>query len=162
MGELSQRLEDMLAKLAAVKSREENPDRHKIKHVNGSFWRERKEQKKRTLFMGGFPADYTAADVTELIHSVEGAAGAVQSVDFIGEKQVGQRKLQNRPRNAFVLLTSIDAAHAALSLYGMKLGLTALRVNFSDDRSQRAAAIAKRGAPQHSQAQGKHQRARRQ
>ena len=126
------------------------PVRHDPKFVNGTFWRERKEKKKRTLFVGNLPARsyHKASSVIELIRSVfesseEGGkldcSSLVEHVDFLGQK------LGSIVHHAYVAFTSLEAAQIAKRLLdGLPVESQKLRVNFSADKQMRTIAIKKR------------------
>jgi RNA recognition motif-containing protein len=151
--EASARLDATLHKLEAVaerakelEARGETDVRHDLKHVTGTFWKERKEKKKRTLFVGALPSDTTTESLRSLIEGIEACEATVETIDFVGGSAPVQRL--KRPRNAFVCFTTLYAASAAQqALDGLQLGTTRLRVNFSADSNQRTKAIEKRSAP---------------
>jgi hypothetical protein len=152
--ELSARLDATLKKLEVVAQRPtEDLSRHDPKHTTGTFWKERKEKKKRTLFFGGLHANATSSEIRELIESVEGAENGVESVDIVGQAKMMRFA---KSTNAFVLFTTREAAFAAQqALDGFAISAASkLRVNFSDDHSQRAVAIEKRSVPAKRAARG--------
>jgi RNA recognition motif-containing protein len=145
--EMSAKLETTLEKLekeAAADATGEEP-RHAPRHTEGNFWKDRKDEKKRTLFMGGIPAKFHQEDIKAIVDGVEDAEGSVEKVDFLDTKVPAFKQRVVKPRNAYVLFSTVDAAMAVQSrLDGFTVENTTLRVNFSADKSQRAVAIAKR------------------
>ena len=143
--ELSEKLAKTLTRLevAAKQADEGLEPRHDPKHTAGTFWKERKERKKRTLFIGGLPSNFKADDLNALLDSVSPGQAAAE-IDFVGGS-LPDRKASQRPRNAFVLFHTSDEAHAAqTALNGFMIHGSRLRVNFSDDKAQRETAINKR------------------
>jgi hypothetical protein len=126
------------------------PLRHDPKFANGTFWRDRKEKKKRTLFVGNMPARsfHKASAVIELIRSVVEASEEasaldcsrlVEHVDFLGQK------MGSVIHHAYVTFSSIAAATVAHRLLdGLPVENQKLRVNFSGDKQMRSIAIKKR------------------
>lgn len=133
----------------------EAPLRHDPRFVNGTFWRDRKEKRARTLFLGGIPAkNFTKLEVEELITSTLRKDPAAQEylkalssesslftdIDYLPLKH------DAKVRNLYVTLASVPLAGCLASrLDGMPLGGKKLRCNFAADKSQRAEAIRRRG-----------------
>jgi RNA recognition motif-containing protein len=134
---LSQRLEKKLMQLSS----NTDPVRHDVKHTSSSFWRLRKEKKKRTLFLGNMPKEFRLKDVTTFLQQRCGFAP--EEVDVLGGNGASQRLALKT--NAFVTFDTIDHARTAQQILD-KLDFhgTRLRCNFSDDKTERAKAIQKR------------------
>lgn len=162
--------------------------RHDERFVGGTYWKERKEKKKKTLFVGNLPMYYDqhiAKDylvgILESHGVVDGAqrdqvleakmldfaAGKISDVD----KKVPNKKADKdggfygplcpvlsidllpvkanaRTRHAYVTFRTIDIAQKAQKLMDgaqpEAQNPNRLRVNFSDDSTQRETAIGKR------------------
>jgi RNA recognition motif-containing protein len=145
--ELSAKMDETLVKLekAAVAAESGEGERHALRHTEGNFWKDRKDEKKRTLFFGGIPAQFKRDDIAALVDSVEDADGTLEKVDFIGSSVPEFKQRTAKPRNAFVRFSTVDAAMAVQQrLDGFTVEGSSLRVNFSADKQQRAVAIAKR------------------
>lgn len=126
--------------------------RHNPKYTSGSFWRDRKEKKKRTLFVGNLPGELSKAKITETLNGVLGGEGEIESVDVITSRNGTGLK-----QCAYVLFCTLDAATRAqpvLDGYALRLEgphfrfdgtprevTTKLRCNFADDSKQRSLAI---------------------
>lgn len=168
----SARLQRQLDQISRQSATANSVDRHPLRNVGGSFWKKRKEQKARTLFFGNLPSTYSTGNVNKLVaetleylntsepKKLEGIEGivneegrlqnVVEHVDFV--------KFQRRrapSRSAYVLFISLPIAtiiQQALDGYqiftpegnGRTSKKTSLRVNFSDDKAQRAEAIQRR------------------
>lgn len=143
----------------AAPSAEEAHQRHDPKYKNGTFWRDRKERRRRTVFLGNVPAKLTEQDVTSLISDTlrkgwtppeeDGIADVdvvteeevVESVDFIKSMPRAKR------RHMYVTMCSIKAAESATKLLdGKMMEGIALRCNFAADKVQRGEAIQRRSA----------------
>uniref|UniRef100_A0A7S1M043 RRM domain-containing protein n=1 Tax=Neobodo designis TaxID=312471 RepID=A0A7S1M043_NEODS len=144
--ELSAKLDQTLEKLERVAASGTNEQpRHAARHTDGNFWKARKDEKKRTLFVGGLPPQFRQDDVKALIDAIEDAVDSVEKVDFLGSSVPAFKQKGAKPRNAFVSFATIDAAMATQQrLDGFTVEGSTLRVNFSADKQQRAVAIAKR------------------
>jgi hypothetical protein len=126
------------------------PIRHDPKFSSGNFWRERKEKKKRTLFVGNLPARsfYKTSNVIELVRSIVEAseesakldcATLVEHVEFLGQKKGAM------VHHAYVTFASLPAATLAQQLLdGLPVERQTLRANFSADKQMRSIAISKR------------------
>lgn len=130
--------------------------RHDPKFINGTFWRDRKEKRARTVFLGGLPAtEFSKQQIIDLVSSyLQKDAAAkdylpadqadlsqvVTDVDFLPIKRGGT------VRNLYLTLSSVALAGClascidSVSFRGRKL-----RCNFAADKSQRAEAIRRRG-----------------
>lgn len=129
--------------------------RHDPRFVNGTFWRDRKERKARTVFLGGLPVkNFSPAHVEKLISSTLRGDSAAQpylekleenvsplsSVEYLNLKSGG------KVRHLYVTLASVPLASCLCScLDGKEFNGRLLRCNFSADKVQRAEAIRKRG-----------------
>ncbi|CCW66646.1 unnamed protein product [Phytomonas sp. Hart1] len=127
--------------------------RHDPRFKNGTFWRDRKERRSRTLFLGGIPIHYSVEKVIDLIMTLldgnnetyeilqnrpEGIA-VVEKVDFLPLNH------HSKVRNMFVSIQSTSLAKCIAGLLnGYKVELYALRCNFVDDKKERAEAISRR------------------
>ncbi|KEG11058.1 putative RNA-binding protein [Trypanosoma grayi] len=126
--------------------------RHDPKFKNGTFWRTRKEQRARTLFLGNMPARFTLQNVMDFVSSVvdadpvlgdetgdDAAEAVVESVDFLPTKP------RAKHRHMFLTLRSKEAAaHVTNLLDAYRLEGTVLRCNFAADKQQRSEAIQRR------------------
>ena len=153
------------AEASGIKDEKGNPvlpDRHDPRHTTGTFWRDRKDAKRRTLFMGNLPLGYGQPQIRELASSALSAATGdtensdpVEDIDIIGKKKATGGP-PPRCVNAYVTFKTLEAAqHVCKQLDQHQLrtdvapgrpgsSLHTLRVNFSADKTQRSVAIAKR------------------
>lgn len=129
--------------------------RHDPRFVNGTFWRDRKERRARTVFLGGLPVkNFTPAHVEKLITSTLRGDPAAQSylenlganasplsnVEYLSLKSGG------KVRHMYVTLASVPLAGClCTSLDGKEFNGRLLRCNFAADKAQRAEAIRRRG-----------------
>ncbi|KAK7197445.1 RNA binding protein [Novymonas esmeraldas] len=127
--------------------------RHDPKFKNGMFWRDRKEKRARTLFLGGVPSSFTVRQVQDFISTVvDSDPGAVDYVAQIGkdaqlveEVEVLAAKHQSKVKHMYVTMASVPLAGcAAAMLNGYKMEGKELRCNFAADKSQREEAIRRR------------------
>lgn len=141
--ELASKVSDKTQAAAIVDSR------HNPKHFAGAFWKKRKDEKRRTLFIGNLPGSMTQEDVIDLIASSLASSGevkegvqnekVVERVDFLA---LGQKKA----RNAYAVCASVEVAERVMPIlnnYEIDRGQW-LRCNFSADKEQRSIAISKR------------------
>jgi len=138
---LDRRIARMNAAAALVDSESNVPAlRHDPKFAKGTFWKTRKDQKKRTLFLGNVPrAVCPSRTELEALIRKHCPAATIEDVSYIKGNTHG------RVYHSYVVFSSVDHAEAArIALDGKLAGKDHLRVNFSNDKSQRAAAIAKR------------------
>nr|CCD15808.1 unnamed protein product [Trypanosoma congolense IL3000] len=130
--------------------------RHDPKYKNGTFWRDRKERRKRTVFLGNVPVRFKEHDVESLVRNElrrswvpsedEGAAEAdviegevVESVDFLNTMTNARR------RHMYVTMRSVELAECvAKALNGKQVEGIALRCNFAADKTERKEAIQRR------------------
>lgn len=129
--------------------------RHDPKFRNGTFWRDRKEKRARTLFLGGIPASFTVKQVKDFISTVvDSDPNAIDYVDQIGkETEVVEEvdmlpaKHQGKVKHMYVTMASVALAGcAAAMLDRYKVEGRELRCNFAADKTQREEAIRRRDA----------------
>lgn len=149
--QLSQRFAEKLQKLEVAAARiatlpADQPDRHAPKHTEGSFWKQRKEKKKRTVFLGSLPSSFDKRRIEELI-TQQVPEAVVEAVDLIGAQNAAQRRFAKAVA-AYVCLGTLEQAWSVkekLNGFAMPQHHTTLRCNFSNDKEERQKAIAKRG-----------------
>lgn len=138
-------------------------ERHDPRFTNGTYWRDRKERRGRTLFLGGLSARFTVEKVKEFISTVvdtdpgavdylaqlpEGTP-VVESVDMLNDNHSG------KVRHMYVVMASVPLAFiASHKLDGMPMEQRNIRCNFAADKTQRAEAIKRRG-PEDGAARGR-------
>ena len=61
--------------------------RHDPKFAHGTFWRDRKEKKKRTLFIGNLPAAYPKDAVRDTLEAVVAAAAEHSNTAVDGDRE---------------------------------------------------------------------------
>lgn len=130
------------------------PVRHDPCFINGTFWRNRKERRARTVFLGGLPVkNFTLPHVEKLIIST--LRNDVDAASLLEELSEGSRSLSSidslplRPggkvRHMYVTLASVPLAARLIScLDGKEFNGRKLRCNFAADKNQRSEAIRKR------------------
>eukprot|EP00796_Vickermania_ingenoplastis_P008635 gene8635-6066_t len=160
--ETARRLEREVERLQAVAQRSADAgaappvERHDPRFTNGTFWRNRKERRARTLFLGGIPAvGYSKAQIEELITStlqkdpaaapyleqLESDVSPLDDIDYLPVKHGA------KVRNMYVTLANVGLAGClSMRLDGTALHGKKLRCNFAADKTQRAEAIRKRGS----------------
>lgn len=131
--------------------------RHDPKFKHGTFWRDRKEKRARTLFLGGIPAYFTIRQVTDFISTViDSDPNAIDYVDAIGkgtevveEVDMLPVKHQSKVKHMYVTMASVPLAGcAAAMLDRYKMEGRELRCNFAADKTQREEAIRRRNTAQ--------------
>lgn len=131
--------------------------RHDPKFKHGTFWRDRKEKRARTIFLGGVPSYFTVKQVTDFISTViDSDTNAIDYVDAIGkEKDVVEEvdmlpaKHQSKVKHMYVTMASVPLAGcAAAMLDRYKMEGRELRCNFAADKTQRDEAIRRRNTAQ--------------
>lgn len=127
--------------------------RHDPRFANGTFWRDRKERRARTLFLGGVPAHFTVQHVKDFVSTVvDSDPGATE---FIAQLQPGtplvegvdmlEAKHGAKVKHMYVTMASVPIAFiASARLDGMRMDQRSLRCNFASDKAQRAEAIRRR------------------
>ncbi|KAG5474248.1 hypothetical protein LSCM1_03026 [Leishmania martiniquensis] len=128
--------------------------RHDPKFENGTFWRDRKERRARTLFLGGIPLSFSVTQVKDFIctmlDSDSSANDYLQQVGKDGELvevSLLPAKQHSKVKNMYVTLASVSLAGCVAALLdGYKVEGRALRCNFASDKSQREEAIRRRNA----------------
>lgn len=120
--------------------------RHDPKYINGTFWKERKDRKRRTLFVGNLPVTSTKGTIAELVDAVLGANTEEKSSDTaIDGIEILPVKYGARVVHAYVTFKTLELSNTAQSLLSdLPVGPNKLRVNNAADKQQRAVAIAKR------------------
>lgn len=123
--------------------------RHDPKFANGTFWRDRKDKKRRTLFVGNLPATSTSANIITLIDAVvfdsQPSEGEATSSSLVESVDILPKKFGSRVVHAYVTFRTVEASEKAQRhLDGMEMGDNFLRVNNAADKQQRTVAIAKR------------------
>jgi hypothetical protein len=131
--------------------------RHDPKFKHGTFWRDRKEKRARTLFLGGIPSYFTVKQVMDFISTVvDSDHNAVDYVYQIGkDKDVVEEvdmlpvKHNSKVKHMYVTMASVPLAGcAAAMLDRYKMEGRELRCNFAADKTQREEAIRRRNAIQ--------------
>ncbi|GET89932.1 RNA binding protein, putative [Leishmania tarentolae] len=131
--------------------------RHDPKFKHGTFWRDRKEKRARTLFLGGIPSSFSVKQVKDFISTViDLDPDATEYADQIGEnKEVVEEvdmlpvKHHSKVKHMYVTMASVPLAGcAAAALNGYKVEGKELRCNFAADKVQREEAIRRRNAAQ--------------
>lgn len=134
---------------------EEPKLRHDPKFKHGTFWRERKEKRARTLFLGGLPSYFLAKQVKDFISTVvDSDPNSTDYVDQIGkDKEVVEDvdmlpvKHQSKVRHMYVTMASVPLAGCAAALLDRyRMDGKELRCNFAADKTQRGEAIRRRSA----------------
>lgn len=145
--------------------------RHDPKFIHGTFWRDRKEKKKRTLFVGNLPAAYPKDAVRSTLEAVVAAAaehtnqeilniGAPMGADgtpssvvgppFVTEVDLLPARRGQTLVSGYVTFSTYAVSQFAQSiLNGLPLEGKALRANAADDKNQRAEAIRRREGSTH-------------
>nr|CCC53302.1 putative RNA binding protein [Trypanosoma vivax Y486] len=123
--------------------------RHDPKFTNGTFWRTRKERRRRTVFLGNMPIRYTVENVTNFVTTTVRASILTEGVDPAEEIVDSVDLLKPTPKakwaHMYVTLQSVELAGQAIkALDGLKLEGAALRCNFAADKEQRKMAIQRR------------------
>lgn len=137
-------------------------ERHDPRFQNGTFWKDRKEKRARTVFLGGIPVkQYNREDVENFIMSTlrkdsasaaylreveleKGGVSPIETVDFLPLKR------DAKVRNMYIRLASVGLAGClAACLNGFSLQGKKLRCNFASDKAQREEAIRRRGGNNH-------------
>lgn len=129
--------------------------RHDQKFVNGTFWRDRKERRARTVFLGGLPLkNFGPSHVEKMIISTLRSnpdaqthlktlgvdTSPLSTIDYLQVKPGG------KVRNMYVTLASVPLAECLISSLDRKeFNGRLLRCNFAADKTERAEAIKKRG-----------------
>lgn len=131
--------------------------RHDPKFKHGTFWRDRKEKKARTLFLGGIPSAFSVKQVKDFISTVidldpgaaEYANQVGQSTEVVEEVDMLPVKHHSKVKHMYVTMASIPLAGcAAAVLNGYRVEGRELRCNFAADKAQREEAIRRRNAAQ--------------
>lgn len=125
-------------------------ERHHPRNFAGTFWKSRKDEKRRTLFLGNLPPDCATQDaVKELISTSVASFGDKAASDVVARVDFMAARHQNlTARNAYVVCASFEAAQQVaqmLDQYEIRPGRW-LRCNFSNDKEQRSIAIGKRSS----------------
>lgn len=126
--------------------------RHDPKFFNGTFWKERKEKKKRTLFVGNLPLTSTPKTITALVDAVlaSSIADDVEGVAMVEGVDILPKKFGARVVHAYVTLRSAEMIPEAIKLLdNLPIDNNNLRVNPADDKDQRDKAISKRTGSKH-------------
>lgn len=130
------------------------PLRHDPRFINGTFWRDRKEKRARTVFCGGLPVkNFSKSKIEDLLCStlrkdhnaaeylgaLDPDASPIASVDYLPLKH------DAKVRNMYVTLASVPLAGCLIAcLDGKEFNGRRLRCNFAADKAQRAEAIKRR------------------
>lgn len=130
------------------------PMRHDPRFINGTFWRERKEKRARTVFCGGLPVkNFSKKQIEDLFSStlrkdpnakeylsaLDPEVPPVSYVDYLPLKH------DAKVRNMYVTLASVPLAGCLVAcLDGKEFNGRKLRCNFAADKAQRAEAIKRR------------------
>ncbi|KAG5474578.1 hypothetical protein LSCM4_03751 [Leishmania orientalis] len=131
--------------------------RHDPKFKHGRFWRDRKERRARTLFLGGIPSSFSVRQVKDFIHTLlDSDSGAVEymqhmskDAEVVEEVCMLPAKQHSKAKHMYVTMASVSLAGcAAAVLDGYKVQGRELRCNFASDKSQREEAIRRRSALQ--------------
>ncbi|KAG5500339.1 hypothetical protein JKF63_03431 [Porcisia hertigi] len=131
--------------------------RHDPKYKQGTFWRDRKEKRARTLFLGGIPASFSVQEVKNLVCALvntdSGARDYVDEIDkdaeLVEEVDMLPVKHNSKVKHMYVTMASVSLAGcAAAVLDRYKLKGRELRCNFAADKSQREEAIRRRNTAQ--------------
>ncbi|KPA85564.1 putative RNA binding protein [Leptomonas pyrrhocoris] len=131
--------------------------RHDPKFAHGTFWRDRKEKRARTLFLGGIPSYFTVRQITDLISTVvdsdPNAADYVSQIgkekDVVEEVDVLPVKHNSKVKHMYVTMASVPLAGcAAAMLDRYEMEGRQLRCNFAADKTQREEAIRRRNTDQ--------------
>lgn len=155
--ETERRLERAMGRLQDPAAAEQGAGtlRHDPRFAHGTFWRDRKERRARTVFLGGVPVQgYSEAQVEELVTSTLRNDAAARS--YLAELDSDTSPLSDidylpvkhgsRVRNMYVTLATVGLAGClATALDGREIGGRRLRCNFAADKNQRAEAIRRRG-----------------
>ncbi|KAG5499742.1 hypothetical protein GH5_03876 [Leishmania sp. Ghana 2012 LV757] len=140
----------------AVAASEAKP-RHDPKFKHGTFWRDRKERRARTLFLGGIPPSLSVRQVKDFIHTMlDSDSGAIEymqkmskDTEVVEEVCMLPAKQHSKAKHMYVTMASVSLAGcAAAVLDGYKVQGRELRCNFASDKSQREEAIRRRSALQ--------------
>ena len=127
--------------------------RHDPIFKGSTFWRDKKERRSRTLFVGGLPASVrNGVDVKDILDArlaalkveVKPPLNPKADIDLLKTKF-----LRAKSRNCYVTFPNLDSAYAAVDALNdfvieLPHGSTTLRVNFAGDKQARSEAIAKR------------------
>ncbi|KPI88303.1 putative RNA binding protein [Leptomonas seymouri] len=127
--------------------------RHDPRFKRGTFWRDRKEKRARTLFLGGIPSYFTVKQVTDFISTViDSDPSAIDYVVQLGKgKEVVEEvdmlpaKHHGKVKHMYVTMASVPLAGCAATIldrYVMEG--RELRCNFAADKMQREEAIRRR------------------
>lgn len=131
--------------------------RHDPKFKHGTFWRDRKEKRARTLFLGGIPSAFSVKQVKDFISTVidldpdatEYADQVGQNTEVVEEVDMLPVKHHSKVKHMYVTMASVPLAGcAAAVLNGYKVEGRELRCNFAADKTQREEAIRRRNAVQ--------------
>lgn len=158
--ETQRRLEKQMTRVSAAAesasgdSKESGAERHDPKFKNGTFWRDRKERRARTLFLGGIPVSFTLPQIKDFILTM--LDSDVLAADYLGQLEEGKSAVEDidvlpakhggRVKNMYVVLASVPLAGcAAAKIDGYRLENRQLRCNAAADKTQRAEAIRRRG-----------------
>lgn len=131
--------------------------RHDPKFKYGTFWRDRKEKRARTLFLGGIPTYFTVKQIMDFIGTVvDSDPNAIDYVDQVGRDvdvveavDMLPAKHHSKVKHMYVTMASVPLAGcAAAMLDRYKMEGRELRCNFAADKTQREEAIRRRNAAQ--------------
>ncbi|CAJ1044262.1 hypothetical protein Q4I32_005208 [Leishmania shawi] len=131
--------------------------RHDPKFKNGTFWRDRKEKRARTLFLGGIPFSFSVKQVKDFISTVldfdQGSSDYVDQIgndaEVVDEVDMLPVKHHSKVKHMYVTMASVSLADCAAALLdGYKVEGRVLRCNFAANKSEREEAIRRRTVAQ--------------